>query len=330
MAKPRKLSSHEVAALVGGLIEMDQPGNPEAGADFRPYVFGSGDTSQVSDYYGLRMINERFCRIARSAFVDMLRFHPRISAFPPEVRSFDDYRSSQENFMSITQSRIDELRGSQMLVVPPSFIWMLTDAYYGGAVRQMKSSRTEFTGTEQRVIEIVSDRLNAALAQAWRDMLDLHFTVQGREENMQFAAFIDAEEHVVNCAFMVQLPGQEPQSFDILYPLQTLKPISALLRSRLQSDIVDEDDAWRDRLHRAIHTIPLTVTARLAQIELPLGQLLQVNPGDTLPVSLTETVDVSVEGTALCRARPGEVRGHAAVSLTQPLVAAPSEERTPS
>lgn len=329
MAKPRKLSSHEVAALVGGLIGMDQAGHAgDEAADYRPYVFGSSDTSLVGDYYGLRMVNERFCRIARTAFLDMLRFQPRISTFPPEVRSFEDYRNGQENFMSITQSRIEELRGSQLIVIPPSFVWMLTDAYYGGAVRSTRATRTEFTGTEHRVIEIITERLNTALAQAWRDLMDLHFTVQSREESMQFAAFTDEDEHVVNCSFMVQIPGQEPASFDILYPLQTLKPISAQLRSRLQSDIVEENDGWREKLQRAVLSIPLTVSARLAEPELPLRQLLQIRPGDTVPVTLAETVDVSIEGTPLFRARPGEIRGHAALSIVQAARPVEQMERT--
>lgn len=325
-SKPRKLSSHEVAALVGGLIDSDLPSG-SASDDYRPYAFGSSDVSLVGDYYGLRMINERFCRIARAAFLPMLRFQPRISTFPPEVRSFDDYRGGQENFMSITQSRIEELRGSSLIVLPPAFVWALTDAYYGGAVRSLKSNRTEFTGTEQRVIEILTERLNAALTQAWRDLMELHFTVQGREENMQFAAFTDSDEHVVNCSFMVQLPGQEPASFDILYPLQTLKPISAQLRSRLQSDVVEENDGWRAALHRAVMSIPLTLSARLAEPDLPLRQLLQLRQGDTLPVALNETVEVSVGGTPIFRARPGEIRGMAALSLLKPLAPATVPER---
>jgi hypothetical protein len=73
--------------------------------------FGSNDISVMGDYHALRMINERFCRIARSVFLPMLRIQPRISAFPAETRSFDDYRNSQDNFVSLTNTRIEELRG---------------------------------------------------------------------------------------------------------------------------------------------------------------------------------------------------------------------------
>ena len=39
-------------------------------------------------------------------------------------------------------------------------------------------------------------------------------------------------------------------SFDVVYPLQTLKPVSSLLRSRVQSDVVESNMTWRDKLEK--------------------------------------------------------------------------------
>lgn len=316
-ASPRKLSAKEVQALVGGLMDMDGDTTRvgENGQEVRSYTFGSNDLSLLGDYYALRMINERFCRIARSVFLPMLRFQPRISAFPPEIRSFDDYRNSQDNFVSLTISRIEELRGSQLLVMAPGFISLLTDAYYGGSIRPIRQTRNEFTATEHRVIEIISNQLNQSLQLAWRDLMRLSFNPTSREENMQFVAFVENEDMVVNCSFMVQLPDQEPATFDILYPLQTLRPISSQLRSRMQSDSVDDDRTWRDRLERAILSIPLQITARLAEPELPLRMLLSLQEGDVIPVNLSESVDVLIEGHHLFTATPGNQAGQSALSI---------------
>lgn len=319
-ATPRKLSAKEVAALVGGLMDGGGDfGTSASGAEVRPYVFGSNDLSALGDYHALRMINERFCRIARSVFLPMLRIQPRLSAFPPEVRSYDDYRNSQDNFVSLTNTRIDELRGNHLIVIPPAFISLLTDAYYGGSIRHVKSQRNEFTATEQRVIEIVTDRLNQALQLAWRDLMVLTLSVNSREENMQFAAFVDGEDMIVNCSFMVQLPNTEPASFDILYPLQTLKPIGSLLRSRMQSDSLDDDQSWRDRLERAVMSVPLQVAARLCEPDIPLRQLTQLKEGDVVPATLSDTVQVLVEGRPMFLATPGEVAGKSALSVTRRL-----------
>lgn len=320
MPKPTKLSSTEVAALVGGLIDLaaDPDGDGTLnGLPVRPYSFGANNLSGFGDYHGLRMINERFCRIARAAFLPMLQFQPRLSSFPPELRTFEDYRNSQDNFLSLTISTTEELRGNQLLVIPPSFISLLTNAYYGGGVHGLTPSRSEFTATENKVIELVTDRLNAALQLAWRDLTRLSFTVTSREENMQFVTFADSEEMIVNCSFMVQLPGHEPASFDILYPLQMLKPIASLLRSRMQSDQMTEDRTWRERLEQAVMRVPLGVSVRLCEPQIPLSRLLSLADGDVLSVTLNGSVAVLVENQPMFEAMPGEQAGHAAVSITR-------------
>lgn len=305
-------------ALVGDLMGADADlGQTLGGADVKPYTFGTNDLSLMGDYHALRMINERFCRIARSVFLPMLRIQPRISAFPAETRAFDDYRNSQDNFVSLTNTRIEELRGNHLIVIPPGFISILTDAYYGGAIRQVKSGRNEFTATEQRVIEIVTDRLNQALQLAWRDLMGLTFNVMSREENMQFVSFVDGDDMIVNCSFMVQLPEMEPATFDILYPLQTLKPIASQLRSRMQSDFLDDDQTWRERLERAVMNIPLSLTARLAEPEIPLKNLMSLAEGDVIPARLGDTVRLLIDGQPFFEATPGEIGGKAALSVTK-------------
>ncbi len=319
MAASKKLTSEEVNALIDGLGDDDAgPGFAIGGEDVevRPFSFGSDDLSLLGDYYALRMINERFCRFARTVFLPMLRIQPRISSFPPEVKTFEEYTADAESFMSLTTSRMEELRGSSLLVVAPSFISLLTNAYYGGtAVRSLHRNTGEFTATEQRVIEIVSEGLMASTQMAWRDLMSVSFTVQGHEENMQFASFVDSSETVIVCTFLVQLPGNEPATFDVVYPLQTLKPIASLLRSRVQSEFVDDDMSWRQRLERAILNIPLTVTAELAKPKVSMRQMLQLQTGDTFPIQLGDGIKMLVEGKRMFDADLGQVGPQAALHL---------------
>ena len=156
MTSTRKLSSSEVNALIDGLQQEGSGGGAEAdvsaSAEVRSFQFGSDDLSLLGDYYALRMLNERFSRLARSVFLPMLRIQPRISSFPPEVKTFDEYIADVDNFLSLSISKIEELRGSMMLVLNPSFISILTNSFYGGKISTLKNRRNEFTTTEERVI----------------------------------------------------------------------------------------------------------------------------------------------------------------------------------
>ena len=314
----RKLTSDEVNALMEGLSSgdiTDQNSGIGSNLEVSPFAFGTDDLSLMGDYYALRLINERFARFARSVFQPMLRLQPRISSFPPEVKSFDEYSSSLDSFMSLSTYRIEELRGSLLVVFSPTFISILTNAYYGGNIEVLKTTRQEFTATEERIIEMVNVDLMKQLKLSWKDLTPINFTKLGREMNPQFTNFVDASDLVIICSFVVQLPGVDAANFDILYPLQTLKPIASLLRSRVQSDIIEDDKSWREKMEEAVLEVPLKVNATLSEPIVNLSKLLRLNVGNTLEIPISDKIDVYVEDIKMFNGDLGEYKGNSAVNV---------------
>ena len=318
MVGSRKLSDDEVEALLGGLEEDKKQASVTTfdPNEVREFKFGAEDLSLLGDYYALRLINEKIARYVRSVFLPMLRVLPRISSFPPEVKSFDEYSETCDNFASITNSRIEELRGNCLLVVQAPFISHLTNTYYGGSkIKALFETQGEFTATENRIIEIISEGMLTCLENAWKDLIDTKFDVQSREENIQLISFVDGEDTVIVCSFMVQLPQRDPMSFDIVYPLQTLKPISSQLRSRVQNEYAVDDRTWKQRLQNAVLSIPLTLSAELSRPKTTIGKLWKSKVGDTFIMPMTESVLIKVEGQSIFRADVGKVGANAAVSM---------------
>ena len=318
MVGSRKLSNEEVEALLGGL-EADKK-KPSAATfdpnEVREFKFGSEDLSLLGDYYALRLINEKIARSVRSVFLPMLRVLPRISSFPPEVKSFDEYTESSDTFASITNSRIEELRGNCLVVVQAPFISHLTNSYYGGSkVQSLFENQGEFTATENRIIEIISEGMLSSMALAWKDLVETKFDVVTREENIQLISFVDGDDTVIVCSFMVQMPQHDPVSFDIVYPLQTLKPISSQLRSRVQNEYAVDDRTWKERLQNAVLSIPLTLSAELGKPKTSLGRLIKTKEGEVFPMSTPENILIKVEGQSLFYADIGKVGPNAAVSM---------------
>ena len=138
---------------------------------------------------------------------------------------------------------------------------------------------------------------------------------QGRETNTQFASVVDGSELVIICSFMVQLPNAEADTIDIVYPLQTLKPIAAQLRSRVQSDNSQDNISWREKMENAILNIPLGITALLGQPLMSVGGLTRLEVGDVLPMNVGEGVTVKVQEHPIFIGEIGEVAGKSAISL---------------
>jgi len=324
MAEPsRKLSTEEVNALMEGLKSGDLSASTSVkdGKEFeyKTFNFGSDDLSLLGDYYALRLINERFARMVRSVFLPLLRVQPRISSFPPEVKSFEEYSSGLDPFMSLTNSRIEELRGSMLTVIPPTFVSLCTSSRYGGKLESIDASRTEFTATEEKIIEVINNGICEVLELSWKDLTPISIKYHSREQNPQFAAFVESTDLVIVCSFVMQLPNIDSMSFDIVYPLQTLKPVSSLLRSRVVTDEVESNVSWKDRIEKAVLEIPLSVTSKLAEPLVSMSKLLRLRSGDTMPINVEDNVDLFVEHQKYFKAEMGEVKGNAAVSLTKRL-----------
>jgi len=316
MASSKKLSTDEVEALIGGLADEEAAGVDLQRSDVRPVSLGLDDLSVLGDYYALRMINERFCRLCRSVFLPMLRSQPKLSAFPPEIKKFSDYKSEKNDFMSFTISKVESLKGTQLLALDPEMVSALTSSYYGGSVvKSLRNVEGEFTATEHRIIEMVTVGMNEALAAAWSDLIDLSFDVILREENVQQTTFSDDDETVIICGFMLQFPDNSSSRFDVLYPLQMLKPIASQLRTRLHTDTGDLDLTWKQKLEHAVLNVPVTLTAELARPKISFGRLTQVRKDEVLPIMIGDGVEVRIQGRQIFRADLGSASNRAAVEL---------------
>ena len=122
---------------------------------------------------------------------------------------------------------------------------------------------------------------------------------------------------MIICSFLIQLPDAEAVNLEVVYPLQTLKPIASQLRSRVQSDSGDDDVTWREKMERAILNIPLNITALLGEPVMSMGQLIRLKTGDVVPIQINEGIEVRVEDNAIFLAEIGEVSGQVAVSLSR-------------
>jgi flagellar motor switch protein FliM len=314
----KKLTQVEVDALISSVnTNTLAAADVSASKQIRDFEFGADDLSLLGDYYALRVINDRFARLARAVFQPMLRFQPRITAMSPEVKTFDEYCENAPSLMSLTTSRIDELRGSKMMVIEPDLIAALTNAYYGGDLGLKNRPRNDFTATEDRIVDIITKGLNENLLAAWQDLMPLTFSDESREENLQFVSFVDGTETVIVCSFSIQLPKTKTARIDILYPLQTLKPIAAQLRSRMQSEVMDDDLTWRERLEIAVSEVSLILDVQVCKPRLSLSQLIDMRKGDVYPIRLREGLSVLIKDEKIFIANIGEVAGTSAITITK-------------
>ena len=212
MASPPKLSNEEVSALIEGLNTGEIGGAAEAPPEvqFKPYPLGQEDAGLLGDLHTLRLINERFGRQVRNVLLPMLRFMPRITSLPPDSVRFDEHMRSVEPFTSQSVARADSLKGLILVRVPPRLISILVNTFFGGKGDIGTTHQTEFTPTEERILQIVVEGALRTLEDCWREVYPVNFEFMNSETNPAFTSFVEGQEIVVVNSFVVQLPFSKP------------------------------------------------------------------------------------------------------------------------
>lgn len=317
MASTRKLSNEEVTALIEGLNDGSIDATP-AGAkkvEYRPYVFGGEDAGLLGDLHTLRLINERFGRHLRNVLLPMLRFMPRISTLAPETRRFDEYVKGADQFVSFTTARADAIKGMILIQFPPKLISILVNSFFGGRGNCEITHGSEFTPTEERILQVVIEGALKTLEDSWREVYPVSFEYMSSETNPAFTSFIEGQEAVIVSSFVVQLPYAEPSTIDVLYPRQALKQIATILRSKIQRVGDGRDLKWETRLQEALLNVQLSFVPRIATPTLTIGELLQLREDTVIDIQPFDKISIFVEGEPLMEGLLGEQDGNLAVRI---------------
>lgn len=321
MKNPVKLSQEEIDTLMGGIADgsVDTDGVLGVDGDVRKFQFGIDDLTMSGDFYALHLINERFSRSVRQQFLPLLRFQPRISASEPVLMPFDNYTASLSTFSSLNSASMDPLRGNALFVVEPELISTFVNAFFGGTRSPAQARTPEFTPTEERTLQIVLDGIFKELSKAWHDVYPLRFTHVSSETNPQFTSFVEASDIVVLNSFEVQIPDARSFKLDILYPHQSLKPISAILRSRIQSETTSSD-GWKERMAEAVSNVPMPLRSVLSEPSISINDVIALTPGDILPISFADEVTTLVSRKPYFKGQLGKTDETIAVRISEMLL----------
>jgi len=315
------LSQDEIDALLHGVSNDDVATQDDDVDTSGPitYDFSSQDRIVRGRMPTLEMINERYARLFRISLFNLLRRSAEIAVGGVQMLKFSEYVHSLFVPTSLNLVRVSPLRGTALFVLDPKFVFTIVDSFFGGDGRfHTKIEGREFTPTEHRVIQLILERVFVDLKAAWEPVADIDFEYLNSEVNPQFANIVSPTEVVVVTVFHVELEGGGGD-FHIAMPYSMLEPIREILDAGVQSDVGDVDDRWVYALRDEIEQSAIPLTAKLAEIEMPLRELVNVKSGDILHFDMPETATLCVEGVPVLRGEFGESKGNLALKITEPV-----------
>jgi flagellar motor switch protein FliM len=315
------LSQDEIDALLHGVDDGDVETEEDDGADtdgIRPYDLASHERIVRGRMPTLEMINERFARHTRISLFNLLRRTADVTVGGIQVMKYGDYIHTLYVPTSMSLVKVHPLRGTALFIMDARLVFKLVDQFFGGDGRHAKIEGREFTPTETRIVHKTLQQLFQDLKDAWRSVADLNFEHIGHEVNPAMANAINPSEVVVVSSFQIDLEGGTGE-LHITMPYSMLEPIREKLVSGVQANEEQGDERWLTALRRDIMMATLELDLTVAQRELTLRDVMQLEPGDIIPVELPETLELRANGVPLFECQLGTSRGNLAVKIKDPI-----------
>lgn len=312
------LSQDEIDALLhgGDSGEVDtQP--PPAPGEIRHYDLATQDRIVRGRLPTLEMINERFARHFRISLFNMLRRSPELSVLGIETIKFSEYLHTLYVPTNLNLIRLKPLRGTGLIVFEPTLVFAVVENFFGGDGRfATKIEGREFTATEMRVVELMLGHAFRDLSEAWSPVLKVEFEHIQSEVNPHLASIVSPSEIVVVCRFNVELDAGEGQ-VHVTLPYSMLEPIRDQLDAGIQSDRDDMDERWSRTLREHVEEAEVELSTVLARRRISLRELMELRPGDVIPIDLPRNTEILVEDIPTYSGAFGVSGGRNAVKITE-------------
>jgi flagellar motor switch protein FliM len=313
------LSQDEVDALLKGVGDDDGAATPATTEGVRPYDLAAQERIVRGRMPTLEIINDRFARLLRIGLFNFMRRNPDITIGPVKVIKYSEFLRNLAVPTNLNIIQAKPLRGSALLVIEPSLVFLIVDTMFGGAGRfHMRVEGRDFTPTEQRIIQRMLEVILADYQKAWASVHALQFEYVRSEMQTQFVNIATPTEVVVVSTFNLELGPSGAGSFHMCMPYAMLEPIRDLLYSPMP-DQTEPDRRWIRLLSKQVQSAEVSLVAQLGTSDLRLRDLMNLKPGDVLPLDIPESIEATVDGVPVMQCKYGVRNGQYALRIERML-----------
>jgi len=309
------LSQDEVDALLSAVDRGEIPDGGPAVAPTRSsatairYNFRKPNRVSKDQVKMLQSIHESFARLYTASLTTMLRGLVEIELKTVEQVSYGEFIMSLSPPNCLVVFNMEPLKGGAAMEINANVLFRFIDRLLGGSGLLPVRLR-DFTEVEQVLIERIAVRAMMDLQQSWQHAGTFGFRVAHLETTPQFVQLTSPNEVVIVITFEVTV-GEETGHMTLAFPHLLLEPVMPKLNTHrhfatLQRELsAEEGQGLQDNLMR----IGLTVRGVLAEVPITIRDLLDLKPGQVLPLGKRATAPalVEIEGVPRFTGRPGTV-----------------------
>jgi flagellar motor switch protein FliM len=296
---------------------------PTKTAGPQPYDFRRPIKLSREHIRALQIAYETFARGCGTLLTTRLRAVSQISLLAIEQLTYEEYVSTLNSPTVIAQVALEPMPGAVLLELSLSTAMACIDHLLGGPGGAQPER--PLTDIELPLLRGLLERMLSELQYAFEQLIDVRPRLGSIEYNPQFVRVHGPSDAVVVASFEMRV-GDEECVATVCLPFASILPV-------LQSDSVDAElsaaelaarRSARANLSAGLSGAPLEVAVRFRPVHMRASQVVQLRPGDIVP--LPHPVGVPLTVVVNDRTFAHAVPGNQGRRLACLVVPAPAEE----
>lgn len=253
----------------------------------------------------LQRINDRFSRYLRGALLQHLRRGVVVNSIGIELVEHRELMERLGSPTHLTLVNMKPMRGTIVLMIDAELVVAIVETRFGGNGRfPINLANRDFTPFELKSMRRVVETTLEQFTTAWEPFGRFEVEIVRHETNPQFAGFATADDLIMVSTFEVSVEYGKG-TLAIFIPYTAAEPLQEQLTSGIVAEAVEQDTRWYDALKVGVEQAAITLNVELARIEISVGDLVALRPGNVFEMDRPDRLIVEAGGVPLFRARWG-------------------------
>ncbi|MBL4645567.1 MAG: flagellar motor switch protein FliM [Hyphomicrobiales bacterium] len=244
----------------------------------------------------LEIVFDRLVRLTTSSMRSFTSDNVEVSLDSISSVRFDDYLNSIPLPAIISVFKAVEWDNFGLITVDSNLIYSIIDSLLGGG-RGMQSIRVEgrpYTTIEMNLVRRMIELILVDAEAAFKPLTPIKLQLDRLETNPRFAAITRPNNAAILVELRVDMEDRGGR-IEILLPYATIEPIRNLLLQMFMGEKFGRDDIWESHLATEIYAAEVEIDAVLVEQEMPLKEVLALEPGHTIMFDISPQDSVTIK-----------------------------------
>jgi len=308
-----------LSALSDGQVDAEEIKTTKVQKKIRVYDFKRPNKFSKDQIHSLQNIHENYCRALTTYLSGHLHSVIETKVLSIEQITYDEFIRSLPSPTILGIFSMSPLEGTLLLEMSPSLAFTMIDRLLGGQGYGSEKNR-DLTEIERTIIEHRVNQMINLLEESWVEVIEAKPELISLETNPQFTQIVAPNDMIVLVTLEVKV-GEMVGMINMCLPYLVLEPIleklNTLFLFSTQAKVTSPEQV--NLIRKKIEWAKIDMTTLLGQSEILVRDLMELAPGDVIPLiqNVKEPLSVYVGNYKKFRGIPGLHGEHLAVQLTE-------------